>query len=273
MNTTLPSYCSRGVRRWIQLWEPRLAPLQHVRGKKKRVSAVSTLNVRLLQDMPEYGRQGAIVPVTTGRMRNQWYPQKRAEYVTVAQLKALNLHRTTFERDFMFGMDQPADETSSANDAEGSFEAALGRARLSPQELLHLFAVQLPPILEFVRAPIPPAPSPVPAASSAAADQAAASDSVDVSLAPAPSPQAAIYGSVSTAEVAASITAFFESHPEHARIGLTAEEIAFAPIDGDDAVEPDRVKRLGTFTFVIQPKGLGEFIRRTVVVTAEANAG
>ena len=49
-------------------------------------------------------RVGAIIPITAGRMRNEFYPRKMAEYVTNAQLHKLGLQDTVFERDPTFGM-------------------------------------------------------------------------------------------------------------------------------------------------------------------------
>ncbi|KAI9738909.1 MAG: hypothetical protein M1818_005222 [Claussenomyces sp. TS43310] len=52
-----------------------LAPArQQVRGKKK-LAKVTTIKVRLLEDLPRYGRQGAIIPLAAGRMRNDFYRQ------------------------------------------------------------------------------------------------------------------------------------------------------------------------------------------------------
>ena len=45
---------------------------------------------------------GAIIPVAPGRMRNIWYPQQMAEYMTESQLK--EVPELIAERDFTFGM-------------------------------------------------------------------------------------------------------------------------------------------------------------------------
>lgn len=44
---------------------------------------------------------GSVIPVTPGRMRNIWYPARRAQYMTQTQL--LELGDKPIERDFNFG--------------------------------------------------------------------------------------------------------------------------------------------------------------------------
>lgn len=111
----------------VDRYQPVISPFRtQVRGKKK-VKAPTTLNVKLLKDIKGYGRKGkhtslhyeervlilarntgSIVPVAPGRMRNIWFPNKRAEYMTQAQLKSLNMGDTLFQRDFGFGMERTA---------------------------------------------------------------------------------------------------------------------------------------------------------------------
>lgn len=49
-------------------------------------------------------------------MRNYWFPRKMAEYVTVAELKRLDLQHMTFERDFGFGVSESPEETKRKDD-------------------------------------------------------------------------------------------------------------------------------------------------------------
>lgn len=49
---------------------------------------------------------GAIIPITAGRMRNEFYPRKMAEYITAAQLRELGLQDAALERDPTFGITQ-----------------------------------------------------------------------------------------------------------------------------------------------------------------------
>jgi hypothetical protein len=51
------------------------------------------------------GYVGAIVPVATGRMRNEWYPRRKADYMTDAHLRNSRLRDVSVERDFNFRPD------------------------------------------------------------------------------------------------------------------------------------------------------------------------
>lgn len=51
------------------------------------------------------GYVGAIVPVATGRMRNDWYPRRKADYMTDAHLRNSRLRDVPAERDFNFRPD------------------------------------------------------------------------------------------------------------------------------------------------------------------------
>lgn len=46
--------------------------------------------------------KGAIIPIAPGRMRNIWYPQGKAEYVTDTQLRGTEMRDLVVERDFTF---------------------------------------------------------------------------------------------------------------------------------------------------------------------------
>ena len=126
----------------------------------------------------------------------------------------------------------------------------------------------LPSRLEFYRSPIsqpepekPRAQRPR-AATSAAADFAAAFEPL-----PRPAAPKAIYGSVSTGDIAVSIKAVLAESEEGARVVLGAEDITV--VSAKDAqsgeVEADRIKTLGEFEIEIKVKG-GEGIRRILSV-------
>ncbi|KAH8586162.1 hypothetical protein B0O99DRAFT_695760 [Bisporella sp. PMI_857] len=73
-----------------------------IRGKKK-LAKIATVNVQLLQNVAGYGRKGSIVPISKGVMRNQWYPEGIATYVTTPKLQELKRKNITAERDFEWG--------------------------------------------------------------------------------------------------------------------------------------------------------------------------
>ena len=48
-------------------------------------------------------------------MRNIWYPQQKAEYMTESKLRELNKKDLVIERDYTFGIEQP----ERSDDIEG----------------------------------------------------------------------------------------------------------------------------------------------------------
>lgn len=137
---------------------------------------------------------------------------------------------------------------------------------MQPQRSIEILSDCLPAKFEFFRPPILSTPRPrreLPqAVSSAAADLAAASE-------PTPTLEpVAIYGSVSTADVATIIKALLAKVPDGSRIVLTAEDISFEGVGEHPDVEGDRLKRLGEFDVKIAFKGVPQTVMRKVVVRA-----
>ncbi|CAK7210521.1 hypothetical protein SCUCBS95973_000811 [Sporothrix curviconia] len=64
---------------------------QQTRGKKTNRRREQGVVVRLLEDVTQYGRRETILRVERGRMRNFWYPNGMAEYMTSARLAALGV--------------------------------------------------------------------------------------------------------------------------------------------------------------------------------------
>ena len=84
-----------------------------------------------------------------------------------------------------------------------------------------------------------------------------------------------IYGSVSTADIAASIKAALnlaatsKENEEAARVVLNAEDISVVKEEGADiAGDVDRIKSLGDFAVNIRVKG-GESVRKMIRVRAQ----
>ena len=90
-----------------------------VRGKK-RLPKSETIPVRLLTDVAGYGSKGnpvnsfcnnklikigTIIAVAPARMRNIWYPNKNARYMTQAEIKDAKQQEVVRERDHFFGVD------------------------------------------------------------------------------------------------------------------------------------------------------------------------
>lgn len=110
-------------------------------------------------------------------------------------------------------------------------------------------------------------PSKKQAASAAAADLSAFEDSLHKPETVAQ--VAAIYGSVSTADIAESIKAILAQTEEGARVVLSAEDITIVTNGGIvPGAEADRLKALGEFEVDIRVKG-GEAVRRFISVKAQ----
>ncbi|KAI9876265.1 MAG: hypothetical protein M1830_006908 [Pleopsidium flavum] len=244
---------------------------QQQRGKKKLARPAKSLKVKLLEDVPKYGRRGAIVPVPPGLMRNSWYPTGMAEYMPNAQRRTSNKSDTPAERDFNF---QPDKRRGTLRLEEGSNDGGIIDMQsqlLAPQRATELMSTLLPAVIDFYRAPIssPMVEKPnhdistrpaVRSVNTAAADLAAASK-------PAlKSEPVAIYGSVSTQDVASAIKAVLALDGEGVRVVLGPEDVTFvqtAEIEGSG--DTDRVKSLGEFEVAINVKG-GLTVTRTVKV-------
>ena len=129
---------------WVSSTRPQ------IRGKKKLAKS-TTIKVRLLADIPRYGRKGissrhsyicheiernakklvgSIIPISPGRMRNDFYPREKAEYMTTAQLRETGLRDADMERDSTFGTSQrriPA-QKSNAIDSSVAVPTAVATA-------------------------------------------------------------------------------------------------------------------------------------------------
>ena len=125
----------------IRTPKPSLSSHGQIRGKKKSAKQPHTINVQLLEDIRGYGRKGknslfgsnscshvpmlihvsfpgSIIPIAPGRMRNFYFPQRKAAYVTTAQMRTVNQKDILPERDFNFGIERPEGEGQSGEEQE-----------------------------------------------------------------------------------------------------------------------------------------------------------
>ena len=109
---------------------------KQVRGKKKTAKRITTINVKLLEDVKGYGKKGgsivtkrdqfltdvlcidSITPVEPGRMRNTWYPQQKAEYVTASHFSGLRPKKIEAVRNFEFGIIKQEEDTAPTSNEE-----------------------------------------------------------------------------------------------------------------------------------------------------------
>lgn len=227
---------------------------------------------------------GSIVPISMGRMRNEWFPRGVAEYVTQPELRTLKLSNTTVERDVEYGVTDIAAELSKAKAEQENDEYADLRSgftvrkaaeveKVTPERSIQLLDIFVPKTLDFYRQPIaeePKAPEPEPVEDAfgrgAAAELFAARQKRDEKL-KAKEPTG-IYGSVSTQDVLAAVRAAMENNDESARVLVTEADIKFVNA-GTEVEEAGRVKHVGSFSVEIMIKGAEAGLRRTVRVHAQ----
>ena len=68
-------------------------------------------------------------------MRNTWYPQQKAEYVTASKLQGLKPQKLEAVRDFTFGMSNPEVEAVPASTQAETVPSPLTVTRLLPVRL------------------------------------------------------------------------------------------------------------------------------------------
>ncbi|KAI9776770.1 MAG: hypothetical protein M1835_005432 [Candelina submexicana] len=242
---------------------------QQIRGKKKTVRPASNIKVRLLEDVSGYGRQGAIVPVAAGRMRNKWYPERLAEYMTDTHLKSLNLQGVSVERDSTFRPEREKEpqQEGSGQGVDSVIDLPLNllstdTTPAQPQHSVEVLTELLPPSLDFYRSPIT-----APAREAASPTSPQGSGPVAGAKLPSQPAITGIYGSVSTADIALTIKALLAETKEGSRVVLTPEDIT---LGGDglsrDEDGEDRLKQLGDFKIEINLKGASESLSRIVRV-------
>ncbi|KAH8808189.1 hypothetical protein F5884DRAFT_359311 [Xylogone sp. PMI_703] len=264
--------CINCVRRIVGSFPDRVStPIrQQVRGKKKLAKASNNIKVRLLQDIPHYGRKGTILQVAPGRMRNDWFPKNMAEYMTTPRLQELGLENAVSERDsgFMPGVEKQFKPKTPLEDKPIHTNLDL----LSPERMMYLVTRALPPVgLEFYRKPIPatqpPAPKHSPSIPASSALSEEALEAQESAAPPIVKEKTGIYGSVSTADIAAELKAILvELEEEGSKVVLSAEDITFV----EQTDEKDRVKTLGVFDIDIRIKGAPETIRSMINVLPES---
>ncbi|KAI1342526.1 hypothetical protein F5Y15DRAFT_413033 [Xylariaceae sp. FL0016] len=289
--------CLSCLRRIAQPSAAALTPLSllQVRHKvtKAELEDLQGIPVRLLMDIPTFGRKDAIIRVKPGRMRNIWFPKAKAEYMTKQRFKDMGLTEAAIGvRDRTFGTKLVLDEESGKgalkqDGPDGSPAKKKETLTLSPEETQSLLTDLLPPTILFTRkpnaAPTPSQPTPPPppqpttprspslAANAATSTSASASAAQETPATTAPEPETnqhvPIFGSVSTTDVLAAVKEhLLAASPEQgSRIALEADGIAIRGLDAGE----DRIKRLGTFEVAI---GVGRSELKPVVRTIEVVA-
>ena len=256
--------------------------------------------VRLLEDIPKYGRKGrpghslphgfcsaarpiqanktrpdSIFRVERGRMRNEWFPHNKAEYMTALRLRELGLTRGDIgERDTAFGTVAEVEDVGEPEALTATVITTSVRRPTSlpfyltmcgandaypqPEKAHTLLSTNVPETLVFFRKPIPAPAPPPPARSVSPLISSANADATHDRNTP-----LAIYGSVSATDVVGHIKGLLADDPHGSRIVLGPEHIRFLGLT-DDA---DRIKALGRWEVEISSGGTGlEPVRKVVEI-------
>ncbi|KAL8709712.1 MAG: hypothetical protein Q9225_007410, partial [Loekoesia sp. 1 TL-2023] len=195
-------------------------------------------------------------------MRNIYYPQRKAEYVTAAQMRTINPKDVLTERDFNFGVERPKGDTTQLEDYDKVVDVKM--KLLTPKRASELVEVLVPPEMVFYRVPIA-APEPEPEPPEPLGNSInAIGGVVPVQRAPEPKPLITrIFGSVTTADIVESIKAVLAEDEEGARVVLGPEDIRIVEEANEErGIEEDRLKVLGNYEVEIRVKGVGP-LRRT----------
>ncbi|KAL8765977.1 MAG: hypothetical protein Q9209_007124 [Squamulea sp. 1 TL-2023] len=265
---TISPQCLSYLRRLAGIHPVKLNPTFHqqIRGKKKNAKGPHVVNVRLLEDIRGYGRKGSIIPIAPGRMRNIYYPQRKAEYVTEAQMRTSNQKDLLAERDFSFGVPQQQVEAQPVEEKAKRVPTKL----LTPKRASEIIEALTPPEIVFYRVPIvTPEPEPAPPEPVGSSINAIGGEAPVRNVLQSKPSITRIFGSVSTADMAESIKAVMAASEEGARVVLAPEDVRIDEAASEDlGIEVDRLKALGEYKIEIRVKGVDP-VRRRVSIRAQ----
>ncbi|KAK3362830.1 hypothetical protein B0T25DRAFT_575513 [Lasiosphaeria hispida] len=224
--------------------------------------------VRLLEDVPKFGRRDAVFRVERGRMRNEWFPSKKAEYMTAVRFQELGLTRGDIgDRDRGFVTFVPEVPVEKIVESVLAATAApvtpvapvVSVVQTNPETIRELLSTLLPETLTFFRKPIPAPPPKTPARISPLVASARASQVEEAKTSTTATPDSpecnmlAIFGSVSVTDVANHIKELLMADLEASRISLGPENIRFVGLPDNN----DRIKALGRWEVNILVDGSG----------------
>lgn len=229
---------------------------------------------------------GSLVPISLGRMRNEWFPRGVAEYVTQPELRTLRMSNTAVERDVEYGVTDLAAQAQAISKANknGQYDDDYSQGgmtvrkaaeveKVSPERSMQLIDIFVPKILDFYRQPLPEEPKepePEPkreeaVGRGAAAELFAARQRKDK---PKAKELKGIYGSVSTQDILTAVRAALENNEESARVAIAESDIKFINA-GTEIEEMGRVKTVGSYVFEVAVKNAETPVRRTMRVHAQ----
>lgn len=224
------------------------------------------------------------MPIPTGQMRNKWFPQRIAEYVTAAEMKQLRAENIEPMRDFEYradevrlvgaarhalaaaGIDPSAPPTTTPEEEAKPTPTPEPVVRgITPQRASELFEIFVPARLDFWRTVNEESASGAAkrrgagAASSAAADLLAARTRAVTTGQP-------IYGSLTLHEILLAIRAAMGTNDEAKQVLLNQSDLAVVEWPVKEGGEPDRLKHIGDYKLEVRFKGVEQPATRTIRV-------
>ncbi|KAI4288130.1 MAG: hypothetical protein L6R35_002611 [Caloplaca aegaea] len=198
-------------------------------------------------------------------MRNIYFPQRKAEYVTSAQIRSMGGQKDmVIERDFGFGIETPGQQKPPGDDSQNTVDIKM--KLLTPTRTSELIEALAPQQIVFYRVPIV-TPEPV------SQETSKHSTTEEASMQPTPAPITKIFGSVSTADIVDAIKAVLAEDEEGARVVLSTDEIYISEEASENTgVEADRLKALGDYEVEIRLKGVDAIPRRVSIRAQETYA-
>ncbi|KAF2033672.1 hypothetical protein EK21DRAFT_86151 [Setomelanomma holmii] len=262
--SSLLPQCTSCIRRFTRQSLDAWAPQQTRNISKKAKEAERNIVVKLLKDVPRYGRAGAYVPLNPSLMRNRWFPARVADYVPATQLKQLKARELDLSRDFTFGVRVNLEEAEEDDEELVTHKRYVRPIEIEvisqPERSMELLNTFVPPTIDFHRQRIEQERD-------SKQQRVGASGAADVltAAAMASKPKAhvdAIYGSVSTADVVTTIRGALAHNDEAARVILNEADVSF--VTGHEEGDALRVKQLGVFKVEIRLPGLEEPLVRNI---------
>jgi hypothetical protein len=213
-------------------------------------------------------------------MRNKWFPERIAEYVSKQELKALRANSTSIERDLDFGITEEMraarrategqdDPEQPAADIEAEVKAEpIARPVVEPemtvQRSYELIDIFIPKRIDFRRTAIAgDRPDPQRAGFSAGADLLAARTGgvgINDKLSP-------IYGSVTLHDVAVEMRNAMDTNDEARRVIINQDDLTFVGLPASSEADADRIKHIGDFTVELKLKNMTQPVTRTIRVS------
>ncbi|KAK7191288.1 hypothetical protein DPSP01_008358 [Paraphaeosphaeria sporulosa] len=250
----------RGLDQWGQQQQTRNI-------SKAAKEAERNIVVKLREDIPRFGRAGSYVPINPALMRNKWFPARVADYVPAVQLKQLKAQDVDMNRDATFGVKatlEEAEEEVEVSRPRQHYVRPIEIEQLSAERSMELIDTFVPPTIDFARQLIEQEKTET--------KRYGASNAADIlnfaMSASKPKPlENAIYGSVSTADIVATIKSALAHNDEAARVILAENDVHF--VSGHEEGDTSKVKQLGMFKVEIGVPGAAQPLTRQVRIRAK----